>query len=346
MNEELESMLREIGAAPTVYRPAPFWDGLVRKHLAELEEYGFDNFKRTVNTEYFNWRTIGILAHQRSVLYLWLTAPDLSVFRARFLNPSFAGPSIARFDPLTAWIYKIFVAMFASILRRSDPLGLLDRLDEPLVGNPFLIEHRGRRISQDLCNSVHELYSILGPDGGPLARGRPLSVAELGAGFGRLAHVFLASSPLVSYTIIDLPPALYISQRYLAQLFPEARIFRFRPFASFADVQDEYRSARIRFLLPHQAETLPDRSFDLFVNISSLHEMTREQVDTYFRLMDRVCRGRVYIKQWRVSQTPVNAVVFRERDYPIPASWRRIYRRDRHPIQRWFFDSLYEVAAG
>jgi putative sugar O-methyltransferase len=339
----LAEMTSALEAGPEIYRPSKFWADLTRVHRAQLERLGFDNFKRTVNTKYFNWRILGIVRHQLGVVGEWLRRPDFEVFRARFPQPSYApGGRIASFNAPSAWIYKTFVAIYADSLARHDPLGLLRRLEEPTIGNPFSVVHRGRSISQDLCNSIHELYSIFGPNGAAIAGGAPLEVAELGAGYGRLAYVIVSASPGVRYTIIDVPPALYLSQRYLTALFPQVAAFRFRPWDDFAAIRDEFSVARLRFLLPHQAELLPDRSVDYFINISQLHEMSRPQVERYFALMDRICRGRVYTKQWRVSRTPVNDVVFRERDYPVPARWRTLYHR-RHPVQRMFFEALYEV---
>jgi hypothetical protein len=78
------------------------------------------------------------------------------------------------------------------------------------------------------------------------------------------------------------------------------------------------------------------------VTISSLHEMTRPQIDNYIEQADRLCRGRFYTKQWRVSQTSVNGHVIREDEYPIPASWRVVYQHQ-HPVQAKFFEALYDV---
>jgi putative sugar O-methyltransferase len=336
-------MTRSLEAGPEIYRPSKFWAALNRVHRAQLEQLGFDNFKRTVNTKYFNWRILGIVRHQLGVVGAWFRRPDLEVFHARFPQP-FYGPGgrIASFNAPSAWIYKTFVAMYADSLAREDPLGLLRELEEPPIGNPFAVVHRGRSISQDLCNSIHELYSTFGRDGGPIASGAPLEVAELGAGYGRLAYVIVAASSGVRYTVIDVPPALYLSQRYLTSVFSDLPAFRFRPWDDFDAIRAEYSAARLRFLLPHQAELLPDRSVDYFINVSQLHEMSRPQVERYFALMDRICRGRVYTKQWLVSRTPVNEVVFRDDDYPVPARWRTLYHR-RHPVQHMFFEALYEV---
>jgi len=125
-------------------------------------------------------------------------------------------------------------------------------------------------------------------------------------------------------------------------VFPNEAIFYFRPFRDYTEIRNEFESSRIRFLAAHQIELLPQKPFDLFVNISSLHEMSWPQIENYILQIDRVCRGRFYTKQWLTSKAVVNGIVVREEDYPIPTSWQRLYRRQ-HPIQRGFFDALYNI---
>ena len=336
-------MTAALEAGPEVHRPSPFWSRLSARHATQLQAFGFANFKRTVNTRYFNWRILGILRHQLGVVAGWVRRPDLAVFGASFPRPSSNGGTSAGFNPPSAWIYKTFVAMFADLVRARDPLHLLDRLEEPALGNPFTIRYRGRDVSQDLCNSIHEIYSIFGPDGGALRSGDRLEMMEIGAGYGRLAYAVLAASPGVAYTIVDVPPALYVSQRYLTTVLADVPAFRYRDWTDFASVRDEFEASRLRFLLPHQADRLPAASIDVAVAISSLHEMSRPQVEHYFAFLARVCRGRFYSKQWRRSRTPENDVIFGEHDYPIPAGWREEFHR-RHPIQRMFFEARYDVA--
>lgn len=340
----LVEIFDELNRAPEIYRPSPFWQELAAAGVRQLEESGFENFKRTVNTRYFNWRLPGILRHQLfAVVRRWAVHPGLSVFVADFPQPTLAvKDQAASFDGLSAWIYKIFVAMYEDVLERSDTRHLLRAIEEPELGNPFLVRHKGRRISQDLCNSIHELYSVLGPEGLPSSSGSP-AFAELGAGYGRLGHVVMNAVPNATYCIIDIPPALYLSQRYLTTLFPDVPAFRFRPFRSYGEIAGEFEASRLRFLAPHQLELLPEKTFDYFINVSSLHEMTMEQVAHYFLLIHRFCRGRFYTKQWRVSRAQVNGCTIREKDYPVPSTWRTVYHR-RHPIQRMFFEALYDVA--
>ena len=340
---ELDELEAAISAAGDIDQASPFWKQLGEQHARQLKECGFENFKRTVNIRYFNWRVMGLLRHQfAGLMFKWIREPDWPVLSAEFPGRRSPRPEMASFNPSSAWLYKTFVAMFAAELAKNDPLKLLQRIDEPSLGNPFVIRYRGRRLSQDLCNSIHEAYSIMDWNPEP-ATTRPFSVAELGAGYGRLAYVFLEAGLASSYCVVDIPPALYVAQRYLTTLFPQLRTFRFRSFQAFDDVRDEFESATLRFLMPHQLELLPDKCFQQFVNISSLHEMTLEQVRHYIKQMDRLCGGRVYLKQWRTySQAAVNGQPITEADYPIPSTWRTIFHRQ-HPIQRMFFEALYEL---
>jgi putative sugar O-methyltransferase len=341
---EIERMTAELEAGPAVHRPSVFWARLNARHARQLQASGFENFKRTVNMRYFNWRILGIVRHQLGVVASWARRPDLAVFGAQLPRPSSNAGTSGRLNPPSAWIYKTFVAMFADLVRAQDRLHLLDRLEEPALGNPFMVRYRGRNISQDLCNSIHEIYSIFGSDGGALRSGDGLEILEIGAGYGRLAYAVLAASPGAAYTIVDVPPALYISQRYLTAVLPDVPAFRYREWSDFATVRQEFEASRLRFLLPHQAAQLPAASIDVAVSISSLHEMSRQQVEHYFAFLARACRGHVYTKQWRRSRTPENDVVFGEHDYPVPAGWREDFHR-RHPIQRMFFEARYDVAA-
>lgn len=351
----LRAMFDEMEKAPSLYQPGPFWRELTEVGLRQLDRAGMTNFKRTVNMTYFNWGVLGILHHQLiPVLKAWLKSPTLQVLKARFPDPRTAVDGVearthvsdyrvklkevASFNRATATIYMIYVAMLYDCVRRIDKQNLLGTLTEPEFGNPFAISYRGCSTSQDLCNSVHEYYSATSgssPDA-------LTEVAELGPGYGRLAYVYLSAHSSLRYTMIDIPPALHVAQEYASTVYEGESVFYFRPFDSFEDVRDEFEASRIRFLEPHQFRLLPDKYFDLVINVSSLHEMTLDQVTNYLSEIDAKCSGHFYSKQWRRSQAKVNDVVLTEHSYPLPQQWQPVFHR-RHPIQRLFFEALYYI---
>jgi putative sugar O-methyltransferase len=113
---------------------------------------------------------------------------------------------------------------------------------------------------------------------------------ELGGGYGRLAWVLLVAHPGLRYILVDIPPALAIAEEYLTTVLPDRRTFRFRRFSSFDDVRDEFESAEVAFLTPNQMSFIPSLQAVLFVNISSLHEMRRDQINHYFGEVERHVR--------------------------------------------------------
>ncbi len=88
----------------------------------------------------------------------------------------------------------------------------------------------GRNISQDLANSVLEYDSAI--------RGlsdveQIQSIIELGGGYGRTGICVSPYCSQVSYCMVDIPPALYIAERYLTSQFSDRKII---PYRSFKDL--------------------------------------------------------------------------------------------------------------
>ncbi len=336
----LNKMLGDMNMMSPIYRPSDFWVELNATHLEHLTHSGYANFKRSISGKYFSWGISGILAHQLLPILLRLFTGGISTFRdVRFKKYSTnLGPKVRRFNLITGLFYKFYVSMLLNYVKSIDKDRLLEKIEEPEVGNPFIFKYHNKYFSQDLCNSIHEFYSIANK----IDSEKINNVAELGAGYGRLAYIFLKTLPKIKYCVVDIPPALYISQRYLTDVFPKEKIFKYRKFSSFKNVKTDFEKARIRFLMPDQLELLPKNYFDLIISISTLHEMTRPQIKKYIDHIDRVGKGYFYTKQWRRARTHVNSNI-QKKEYPIPKKWKIIFEQDRHPIQRWFFDKLYLI---
>jgi putative sugar O-methyltransferase len=223
-------------------------------------------------------------------------------------------------------------------LRSIDHRKLFDSMAEPLYGNPWPVYYKNRLISQDLCNSLIEFYSIANS----VDFHKPIVIGELGAGYGRLCYVFLKALSNVKYVIFDIPPAIYISQWYLQKVFPDKRIFKLRAFQSFREIQDEYEQCEVAFFLPEQMELFPEKHFHLFVNVSSFGEMRLDQIRNYFSQINRLTHGYLYSKQWITSVNPEDNLVICQEDYPVPQNWATLYRRPAE-IQRKFFEALYRI---
>ena len=152
----------------------------------------------------------------------------------------------------------------------------------------------------------------------------------------------LALTPGLRFILVDIPPALAIAQEYLTSLFPERRTFRFRHFDRHEDIAVELSEAEIVFLTPNQLEAIPPQHADLFINISSFHEMRPDQVANFLVQVGKHTDGIFYTKQWRAWTNQVDGVTIRQEDYPIPESWEQVYERE-HPVQSHFFEAAYRI---
>jgi len=333
--EILTSMFQYLSTGNPVYLPSRFWNTLNKKNMQHLISDGYDNFKQTVARNYFTF-----LVWPGNNQFRYLFRHTKSSAWPNLLKGLFASDPSPQLHRLQKLSMTLFTRMLWQYVEGIDVQGLLKNLGEPQEGNPFRIYRDGRLISQDLANSVLEYYSIREHFNTP--EHDTVRICELGAGYGRNAYVFVQALPKCKYIIIDIPPALYIAQRYLSSVFKQKKIFTFRRFEDYGQVHEELEQADLVFLLPHQAELLPRKSVDLFVNISSLHEMRMDQIRAYFNLIDRITKGNFYMKQWFVSRNPHDRIIIRHRDYPVPGNWNKVYLRKAR-VQVSFFEAMYGI---
>jgi putative sugar O-methyltransferase len=342
----LQQMLAESQRMPPIYQPSQFWLRLNAMNVAQIERHGLHNFKRTVNQNYYNWIPRSLEDNQiRNLMAFWASHPSLVPLRTRMeecelleIGPGTENPLCHEEGKET---YRLFVGLLWWYTLRNDTYKFLPRLAEPEIGNPIRITLDGVLISQDIANSVRELTAIC--DVLDLRTFKP-AILELGAGYGRLCYACMS---LLScrYLIVDLPPALYVAQWYLQKVFPERKIFAFRPFDDFGSVKREIEEADICFFTPNQLAVLPDSYVDVALSISSLGEMTVPQIDHYKRLLENKSRKLVYLKQWINTLNELDQVALTKQSYNLSPNWALALDRV-DAIQDGFFETVFMPSCG
>ena len=332
---ELLEMLRLFSAGTdSLSHLSSCWQVLGFKNFNQLLRDGYRNFKRTVGSSYFN--------------FLVQTGDEQIAFLEKNLSESerkkcAEAAAAMKDDPTFEWhdqrAYRYFVMLLWTYARKADVNRYLNRLIEPEEGNPLVVPFNGERASQDLANSVLEYYSMTEV----VDFDKCKRVLEIGGGYGRDAYVIMGLNPQIQYTMVDIPPALWIAQRYLSSVFPKKKVFSVRDFHSYDEVRDEMERASIVFLLPHQIKMLPAKSFDLTLNISSFGEMQPQQIRTYLEQLENITDGHFYMKQWKVSQNAFDNLSLTEASYPFSPTWQKIYSRT-CKVQSAFFESAYRTA--
>lgn len=319
--------------------PSRYWEELNRMNMEQLKQNGFENFKRTIALNYFTWTRI--LPWDDQIAFLCAQLPIKMAANCFLKAVTMRRHSFfSSFDFVQSFSYNFLSLLeWEYLLRLPLPPRFME-IREPKEGNPAIITPRpGMAVSQDLANSILEFdsfWSVLPPS-------EKLTVLELGAGYGRNAYVIIKLLPRVKYVVVDIPPALYVAERYLSRIFPDKTIFKTRGFSRFEEVAEEFARSDIVFLLSTQLSKLPSRSVDFIINISSLHEMRKDQINYFFERFDDVLKfgGHFYSKQWKKARVLFENITLLENDYPIPPDWNKIFSRTAR-VQTKFFEALYQ----
>ena len=334
------AMIRELEFADPIFLPSGFWRDLNEKNVRMLEAEGLANFKRTVSQNYFNWV---ITDHKhplfRHALRQWSLHPNLLPLRSRIWDMNYlrftTNNNRVVLTKLQQHLYRLYVCFVWTIMIQQDRHGLRHRVKEPEVGNPFRIEYRGQLLSQDLASSIIECNVIADLLKDTL---RP-RIAEVGAGYGRLAYTHVSTLP-GQYFIFDIPPALGVAQWYLEQALGRDRVFRFRHFERIDEVRDEISRASVVLLTPNQVRLFPDDYFDVMLTISTLPEMRQDQVDLYLSEFQRLSRGHIFIKQFKDWKNPTDGTALTAESYVLGSNWRKSLDRS-DPVIPFFFNRVW-----
>ncbi|MCA3420056.1 MAG: putative sugar O-methyltransferase [Roseomonas sp.] len=328
----LRAMEHDLARGDPVFRPSEFWSKLIRHHLDDFLSGRVLRFKRTINNCYMQWMPGSFDDPRLTLPFADFTARPsmipIEVAAEVPPQPELAGEVVGfnEYAPFADKGYLRFYAFYTGLIWQSMTRhatdGLHTWIEEPALGAPIALRYQGRPISQDLANSLLEYYRIK-----ELVRQiempKRITYLELGAGYGRLAYVFLNAQPC-RYIIVDIAPAILVAKWYLTTLFPDRAVFGYRAFRDFAEVRDEVAAADIVFLSPNQLALLPDNFFDVAISVSTLHEMTLAQIERYKELISVKTSRAVYFKQWTSWQNPEDDIHVGSDLYMFLPPWRLV----------------------
>ena len=213
-------------------------------------------------------------------------------------------------------------------------------LEEPPFGNPICIQYNKKRVSFALLNSILEI-DVLFKNLNPQPKSRFL---EIGAGSGRTTLSLLKLMPEGKFIIVDIPPALYISQENIVHNLPDKEAFKFRNFSNYEEVKAELENADIAFLSPEQIRWIPDGFVDISLAIDCLHEMTQSNVERWFSRFNRISKH-LYFRCQIVQWAKTSDVLYTIDSYPVQPHWRKVIHKKCY-IPNDYFEAIYQLREG
>jgi hypothetical protein len=123
-------------------------------------------------------------------------------------------------------------------------------------------------------------------------------IIELGAGYGRIPESLIRNNVKKTYIVIDIPPALYLSQKYLGYNFPSQKILKYNTKLTSQNLKENLRLFDLIFLLPHQMTFLKNIlpiEKTTFICINALQEFPKHTIIEIFEQLKEIAKY-VYIK--------------------------------------------------
>jgi putative sugar O-methyltransferase len=325
---ELRTMEDYVVNSGVLPHASDFWNSFNKYNIQQITLYGYENFKVTVTRNYFTWVVNANHGYSRNLLRI----PSSSLV---YLPPEEMNKVHPFFTPEESMQFNMTIRNFLSYILSIGGAPFLEKLQEPMIGNPPFLLYQNKRVSQDIFNSLLEYLAVTKH----CSTEKISTIIEIGAGSGRTAFCFLTLLPKVKYVIADFPPALYISQKYLSAVFPNKRVMTFRPFNTFEEISEEFQKAEIVFLTPDQLKKLPKKCGDLFLAIDCLHEMRPEEISRYFNEAERLC-SYFYFKCWQTTVCDGN--FYSSESYPVRPRWKVCFKEPCF-VPSDFFHALYEM---
>ena len=180
---------------------------------------------------------------------------DIRLFRA---NSSYVWQHWDSSDPFR-------YGLTAYYARLHDELGLLDRIEEDGLFGAETYDIDGTIVSRDLLDSVNELTFLEREIG---LSGRALTILDIGAGYGRLAHRTTTAFPDVTYLCTDAVPLSTFLSRY---------------YVDFRGVGDRARVVP----LDEIDAAVETTKIDVVVNIHSFAECPLDVIEWWLGLVSR-----------------------------------------------------------
>lgn len=168
---------------------------------------------------------------------------------------------------------------------------------------------------------------------------QPAFIIDLGAGWGRIMHAACQINPSLRCRIVDIPESLLVSQEVMKAADPKIRI---RSWLDEADKENFSRdeilseNEQVGFWLPHQLNRCEDTSIDLLINVNSMSELRKDQIDTYYDIIDRKARLFCSINNNGKTYFSEN---YKLNELPIRQSWQKLI--DHH--ESFYYPDYHEL---
>ena len=149
-----------------------------------------------------------------------------------------------------------------------------------------IIIHTGQHYDEELSNLFFQELNIP----------KPNYNLSIGSGIGLKAATILQINPKIKYFIIETPPALYISQKYLLANNYKVLTYEDIKNKKIKNLKDlDISNYNAICLAPWMIGLLENSEFDMLINVRSFHTMNYTVVENYMKNLSPKIKKIIYL---------------------------------------------------
>jgi len=295
--ELLKKMMFDLNNQNNLYKPGNYWKFYEKNIVKQILKNKLENFRKWEggvgigNIQSFGGgaretvRAFGMNLHPFEEKFLKIDNNFLIKIFNKIIN------KLSKYIPILSFFYfRIALARnyyFQNLENNFDLLfELIENLDSKLLevsdsksGSPLGYYRNNKFYTYRFLTTLLEIYFI--------KKNSDFSninnIIELGAGTGLLASAFLKTKKNIKYFIVDIPPALYISEYFLKSL--NYKVFGYNDLINQKEENINFNDYQVIFLPSWKMYLLKKNNIDLFINIASFQEMEKEQTSNYLNII-------------------------------------------------------------
>lgn len=297
MNKEklklLDVMMKDLNQKEDLYKPGNYWKYYEENLIKQIKNNSLEELRKwnggagVGNIQSFGGGEMELQRYFRENFHPF--EERFKIFDDNFFIKKYNGfiNKISKYIPLISFFsFRISIArkiFFDKIKYEFNLLyELIENLDKDLLishdsefGSPIGFYRENKFYTSHFLKSLLHIHFIKQNTNFDKIN----NIIELGAGIGLLGAAFLKLKKNIKYFIIDIPPALFISEYYLKSL--NYKVFGYEDLLNSKNDNINFDSYQVICIPTWRIDLLKNIRTDLFINIHSFQEMEKEQTLNY-----------------------------------------------------------------
>lgn len=336
-NEELIFFIDNYVKSESYNFTSRFWSTRNVKHLSLLlNSEKDDELDYEISSDYFTW-----LESSNSRIKTLIDNLNDQVFDEKFTLAK-KQKFITHHKSLQ---HNVILMLLYKHLKLNDKKNYFDILKNKksfTENNPF-IEIENNKVSQDLVNSIIELYEIE-KNLNIFKKDIKMSFFEVGAGNGRMADAITNIYNNSNYVICDIPIASYICYKRFKKNYPNKKVVCVYNLNTTEEIMNSIKVNDIIFILPHQIELIEEKYFDIVIALDCIHEMNKKTVKFYMKNIDKISKF-FFMKVWENTDVPYEFnrnLNIHDNSYEFLSKWKLI-KKEKSIFPSSFYNITFDL---